>query len=151
MCSIVAVQNGRDFRDYLSSDDWSTTTGQFTVLPGQSNIKTFGVQYQYTVENQDYLGNRVFFFTRFQFASPADSYNLGKEWVGDKKLGDQVTVYYHPQLPERSVLNTGWYPKGLLYFGATFLGTLIVILGPIILITGYFAFLKRFFKGLFSN
>ncbi|MEM7333298.1 MAG: DUF3592 domain-containing protein, partial [Chloroflexota bacterium] len=114
-------------------------------------IKIFAVEYLYQVDGEAYHGTRVYFFDRFQFTGPDDAYGLGREWVADKNIGDPVTVYYNPQHPDRAVLNIGWYPKGVAIFMATSAGVAAVVLGPALLIFGYFVVLKRFFKKLFSG
>ena len=151
ICGGILVANIRDARDIISASEWETTSGVLTILPGQSNIKIFAVEYLYSVEGAQYDGDRVYFFDRFQFAGPDDAYGLGREWVASKDIGDPVTVYYNPEHPERSVLNIGWYPKGLTIFFATLFGLTIVIFGPITLILGYFIFLRRYLQKLFGS
>lgn len=91
---IFFVTYTADFRDWRDSDSWATTQStHFAISP-----KTSTATYSYTVDDQEYTNGRTHFFT-IQDQDPRWS-----EWQVAHTGLEQVTVYYDPDAPQRSVL-----------------------------------------------
>lgn len=149
LCGAFAVGNAEDVRDYGRVDGWAETTGVLTVLPGQSDIKVFAIWYEYEVDGQTYTGERVRFFQWVTFGDEETA--EARAWVSERVLGDEVTVYYDPTNPERSVLyrdlNGG---QTTLRLAGWSVGVCI-LLSPAFLFVGYLLFLRGFFRWLFPR
>ena len=94
---ILSFNFSRDWRDWRDSDTWQTTPSlEFVRQP-----KTDYIRYTYVVDGRVYQGERLYFFEKLLY-----DYGYASRWYYEHNLsaGDQVTVYYDPDAPARSVL-----------------------------------------------
>lgn len=122
-CLWQLTVSANDLYDYLTCDTWQETTGQLHI-----HYKTSDVWYEYTVNDQTYTNDRLYFFEVPLFLEN-DLY----AWIREHRNRSSVTVYYNPHNPTRSVLNRELYYRGIvqLLLAGGYAG--VVICGPILL------------------
>ena len=91
---IFSVMNIREYYEWQDSPRWESVQSTYFILSrGQ-------VYYEYEVNGQTYDNNRVRFLSTF--FNPSGS--LDTEWANKNRQKTEVTVYYNPDNPARSVL-----------------------------------------------
>ncbi len=80
----------------LAAQNWASVEGTFTV-PSKRGI----IAYQYTVEGQLFVNDRLYFFQRLRFGINAESAERNRY---RDRIDQPITVYYDPQNPQRSVI-----------------------------------------------
>jgi hypothetical protein len=133
---ILAFNVGRDWRDWQDSETWLTTSStEFVRKP-----KTDYIRYTYLVAGREYQGERLYFFQKLLY-----DYGYASQWYYDHNLaqGDQVTVYYDPDAPERSVLEPKVDVDRVRFWGFTLIYACLALLLPV----AFFSFIWwRFIK-----
>ena len=95
----------RQSAEWRDSQNWTATQSSWFSV----NEKSGWVSYGYVVDGKSYRGSRVHFFA----TTPAYSQRF-KDWLAANRNREQVTVYYNPQSPQRSVLVRDAQPNELL-------------------------------------
>ena len=79
------------------------------------------IKYKYIISGKTYVGNRLY---TFRFATPNKESVLAT--CKQYKVGSDVTVYFDPRYPEKSVLIPGT-PKGV--WTLIYVGTISILIG----------------------
>jgi hypothetical protein len=93
-----------------SSESWPSATGVITnsdIQQSADDGKTMyaaEINYEFTVENKSYTGNRI---SLTSGNSRTSSLREVKKDLQKYPVGEKVTVYYDPELPNNAVLQTG--------------------------------------------
>jgi len=99
--------------------DWSSApAGTPQHRSGTQRVYRADVRYAYTVDGQEYEGDRVE-FGGFSSSNAKRAYRI----VGTYRKGQTVAVYYDPNDPSRAVLEPGkttWFSKGAVCAGSGF-------------------------------
>lgn len=129
----------RDGRDWRDSDSWlSTTSSSFAISHKSSTIR-----YTYLVDGVEYTSYRVRFFEGLLY-----------ERIGDLESQQahrditEVTVYYDPEHPQRSVLVREVEFERVLMLLLTLVHCGLALLQPFILIGLSWWILRRLFRGI---
>ncbi|MDR0232143.1 MAG: DUF3592 domain-containing protein [Dysgonamonadaceae bacterium] len=110
---------------------WEITKGEIISSKIQESLD-FGagyravIRYKYTIEEKEYLSNRIFYGDSIQKNSPKSAKTLVNKYIN----GEKVTVYYNPQYPNKSVLETGVHA---VIYRALIAGILLLLLSIVIL------------------
>ena len=94
------------------SKDWKNSEGEIISSKTQESYFDEGaiyktvIQYKYTIGEKEYFSNRVFYG---DYIGRNFSYSV-KKIVNKYVKGATVSVYYNPQHPNKSVLETGIHP-----------------------------------------
>jgi len=83
------------------------------------------IQYKYTIDEKEYLSNRVFYGDDIGKDFSCSVKTIVKKYV----KGEKVLVYYNPEYPNQSVLETGVH--GVIY-RELFAGILFLFLSVIL-------------------
>ena len=129
---ILSIWGAREWQSALSSKDWPTVSG--TVVhselkkrlkarrPGQKSHQsrtqfTPEIRYDYTVEGQSFTGDRVS-YGDYSSSNEAQM----KAVVAQYPVGKSVTVFYDPEDPSSSLLESGfgWTPVAISALGGVF-------------------------------
>lgn len=109
-----------------SSNDWPTTQGRIITASVEreivrgKRIDRLNLRYTYTVNGKRYVGQRVSIGPHIGPFEPTPM-----DVVAHHRLRSSVTVYYHPENPNRSVLEPGVTPT---VFFIAFIGPLMVVI-----------------------
>lgn len=116
---------GKTVYEASSSRAWSTVQGQVVsasveqeIVRGR-RIDRLHFRYAYAVEGKRYVGERVTIGPNFGPFAPK-----AVDVVAEYRLRSVVTVFYHPEDPNRSVLKPGVTPT---VFFVAFIGPLMII------------------------
>ena len=93
---------------------WRQATGKVLESDVAKNIRSIGgntktttyrpeICYSYQVDDQEYVSDRIGVAGSYSSSSPAKAYRIATKYPVDK----EVTVYYDPNKPGQSVLETG--------------------------------------------
>ncbi|HDS08103.1 MAG TPA: DUF3592 domain-containing protein [Bacteroides sp.] len=93
---------------------WRQATGKVLESDVAKNIRSTGgntktttyrpeICYNYQVDDQEYVSDRIGVTGSYSSSSPAKAYRITTKYPVDK----EVTVYYDPNKPDQSVLETG--------------------------------------------
>ncbi|MCJ7567077.1 MAG: DUF3592 domain-containing protein [Anaerolineales bacterium] len=115
--SVLLIKFGLDIMRGLNSRNWPTTEGKIThsgveaqqSMDDEGDIKTtYGasIQYQYNISGQEIEGARRS-FTEVR----TNSSRRAEQIMARYPQGSSVTVYYHPDNPNLSILEpgVGWF------------------------------------------
>lgn len=116
VCAIMLPISLEDLRQSTRPQSWPTTTGQITDSSVRSTTNSSGrlgvdvvyfpdVKYNYTIAGRAYLGGNV-----YRGKGPDDAPSA-QAVVDRYRPGSRVSVYYDPQAPDQSVLETAVQPK----------------------------------------
>ncbi|MCA9919934.1 MAG: DUF3592 domain-containing protein [Anaerolineales bacterium] len=95
---LLALMLSGEWRDWQDSSSWQhVTTSDFTIQPKNSSAR-----YRYIVDGQQYEGGRIYFFVLARFQD-----DRVLRWLEFNRQAEELTVYYDPDLPQRSVLVRG--------------------------------------------
>ncbi len=120
LCNWLLLNIGEDLRDYSDSSRWETVmTSTFDI--GKSGQ----VEYVYFVDERRYTNRRTHFFA----GRDGDHARLN-EWINSNRQAAEITVYYNPNVPERSVLVPTIDWEWMLQIGITAVIILLSILLP---------------------
>lgn len=114
----------------MNSRNWVTTPGEVIKAPGAPAPKEEPVlgqfMYRYQVSGKEYTGTRV----NYGEANVLNSFRPTSAAAAQKgyQLGQTVTVYYDPTVPDRSVLEPGAPFLTYIPFG---IGAIFFLLGLI--------------------
>lgn len=105
----ICLKGYFDLQEAMSSYSWLSTSGQI-VSSQVKKVDRFkeapsfyaDIAYEYQVAGKKYRGERIFFG---EYGSGSEK--EARSWVDKYRVGQTVTVYYHPRQPERAVLERG--------------------------------------------
>ncbi len=133
----LMLRFGAERRDWLDSSSWQrVTTRDFTIQPKNSSV-----HYRYIVNDQEYEGDRIYFFVLAPFQ---DDRVLG--WINTNRNATELIVHYDPDAPERSVLvRSGLEDPWFLQFPIICGFAGLVILLPLLFFGSLWRWLRRQF------
>lgn len=128
--------------DATSSRDWPEASGTVihskienteTTSTGKRNREysyQADIKYKYFVNGKTYVGDRISW-------GEVSNKDIAQRRVDNYPVGREITVYYDPEIPEKSVLEPG-YSSGLLFLPLLGIGAILcaIICGVVIWIYG---------------
>ena len=109
LMSLLAFRGWKDLEKSLASKDWPVTDGKITLSKveikrgsrDQGWTYTVNVKYSYLVDGVKYSGDKIS-FGYYSSSSPRKANEIKRSYP----VGKQVPVYYNPEDPYESVLET---------------------------------------------
>lgn len=100
---------------------WLITEGEVVESTiSRSKTNTVNITYWYSVSGVQYCSSRVYFGSEISFSTNKERQ---EQMVREYKEFSKVQVYYNPEKPQESVLETGFHDElsNIIYFGIFFL------------------------------
>ncbi|MFM7276930.1 MAG: DUF3592 domain-containing protein, partial [Microcystis aeruginosa] len=123
--SIPMIKQGyEELKNAQDSLNWPTTTGviissETESSSGEDSTISYhaNIQYQYTIGGKSYLSDQVS-FGEFRSSDPEHARSIVRRY----EKGQKIKVYFHPNYPDKSVLDPGvsWGSYMILVGGVMF-------------------------------
>jgi len=123
----LCLCRGSEIVNGSASHNWLTVEGTVTsakLVPGDDNSSSVEIVYAYVVDDKLFQGHRLRYDDMFGSTSDLETYPAGRE----------VVIRYHPNHPDRAVLEPGVRTGALVLFAIGLLFVFGLVVTPVVVI-----------------